>query len=58
MAEYSFIPTQTVDAGNNVLFTNGYRACRKGFLEHRNDSGIFFLKGGSNGRYNKSIKRM
>lgn len=44
-AEYSFVPTQTVDVDDNVFFTNGNRACRKGFIQHRDDSGIFFLRG-------------
>ena len=49
MAEYSFVPTQTVAVDSNILFANGNRACRKGFISHRDDSGIFFLKGASNG---------
>lgn len=44
-AEYSFVPSQIVAVDENVLFNNGFRACRKGFISHRNDSGIFFLKG-------------
>ena len=48
-AEYSRITTQTVAADENVLFDNGSRACRKGFIQHRDGSGIFFLKGSSNG---------
>ena len=48
-AEYSAIATQTVAVDENVLFDNGCRACRKGFIQHRDDSGIFFLKGSSNG---------
>lgn len=48
-AEYSYIPVQTVEADENVLFNNGYRACRKGYIQHRDDSGIFTLKGASNG---------
>lgn len=48
-AEYSFVPVQTVAVDENVLFNNGCRACRKGFIQHRDDSGIFFLKGASNG---------
>ena len=48
-AEYSFVPVQTVSVDENVLFNNGSRACRKGFIQHRDDSGIFFLKGASNG---------
>lgn len=48
-AEYSRIASQTVAIDENVLFNNGCRACRKGFIQHRDDSGIFFLKGSSNG---------
>ena len=48
-AEYSRIAAQTVAVDENVLFDNGCRACRKGFIQHRDDSGIFFLKGSSNG---------
>ena len=44
-AEYSFVPSQIVAVDENVLFINGCRACRKGFISHRDDSGIFFLKG-------------
>ena len=48
-AEYSFVPLQTVEVDENVLFNNGNRACRKGFISHREDSGIFFLNGANNG---------
>ena len=48
-AEYSFVPVQTVAADDNVLFMDGDRACRKGFISHRTGSGIFFLKGATNG---------
>ena len=48
-AEYSAVAVQTVAVDDNVLFGNGNRACRKGFIQHRDDSGIFFLKGASNG---------
>ena len=48
-AEYSAIAAQTVAVDENVLFDNGCRDCRKGFIQHRDDSGIFFLKGSSNG---------
>lgn len=47
-AEYSFIPVQTVANDENVLFNNGSRCCRKGCITHRDDSGIFFLKGATN----------
>ena len=48
-AEYSFVPTQTVAADENVLFNNGSRACRKGCISHRDDSGLFEIKGAGNG---------
>ena len=48
-AEYSAIALQTVEVDDNIIFANSFRACRKGFIEHRNDSGLFFLKGASNG---------
>ena len=48
-AEYSAITAQTVAVDENVIFTNGFRACRKGFIQHRDTSGIFFLKGATNG---------
>ena len=48
-AEYSAVAVQTVAVDDNILFDNGSRACRKGFVQHRDDSGIFFLKGAANG---------
>lgn len=48
-AEYSYIPVQTVAEDENVLFLDGDRACRKGFITHRSGSGVFRLKGASNG---------
>ena len=48
-AEYGRIDLQTVEVDENIIFTNSFRACRKGFIEHRNDSGIFTLKNGCNG---------
>ena len=48
-AEYSRIDLQTVSVDENVTFNNGFRACHKGFVQHRDDSGIFFLKGSNNG---------
>lgn len=48
-AEYSAVAVQTVAVDDNILFGNGNRACRKGFVQHRDDSGIFFLKGATNG---------
>lgn len=48
-AEYSFVPLQTVTEDENILFSDGDRACRKGFITHRSGSGVFRLKGASNG---------
>ena len=48
-AEYSFVPVQTIGIDENVTFMYGSRACKKGFISHRDSSGIFFLKGSSNG---------
>ena len=48
-AEYSFVPVQTVAEDENILFTDGDRPCRKGFITHRSGSGVFRLKGASNG---------
>ncbi len=47
-AEYSYTALQTVAEDENVLFFNGCRACNKGNITHREDSGIFRLKGASN----------
>lgn len=47
-AEYSYIPSQIVAENENVLFLDGDRACRKGYVTHRSGSGIFRLKGASN----------
>ena len=48
-AEYSAIPVQTIAVDENVIFANGSRACHKGYIQHRDASGIFFLKGATNG---------
>lgn len=47
-AEYSAIAVQTVAEDGNVLFANGSRCCRKGFITHRDSSGVFRLKGANN----------
>lgn len=46
--EYSFIPTQSVDVDENVLFLNGNRCCKKGLIMHNDSSGVFRVKGVSN----------
>lgn len=55
-SEYSYPLVQTVAQGTNILFFNGSRACNKGYITHRTDSGTFRLKGASNG--GKSIYRV
>lgn len=47
-AEYSYVPTQTVEENENILFFEGNRACRKGCIAHRDSSGVFTLKGAHN----------
>lgn len=48
-AEYSFSPVQTVAENASIIFLDGNRACNKGYITHRTDSGIFRLKGATNG---------
>ena len=43
--EYSYIPSQFVEADENILFLNGNRCCKKGLVQHNDSSGIFRLKG-------------
>ena len=45
MAEYSYPLAQTVAVNENILFLNGDRCCRKGFIVHSDASGVFRLKG-------------
>lgn len=47
-AEYSFIPIQTVADDESILFFEGERACKKGYVIHRNTSGLFKLRGARN----------
>lgn len=47
-AEYSYVPLQTVAVDENVLFMDGCRACRKGYVQRREGSGIFTLRGVTN----------
>lgn len=46
--EYSYIPIQTVLEDENVLFMNGSRCCKKGYVLHRDSSGVFTLRGVTN----------
>lgn len=47
-AEYSYALSQIVAEDENILFLDGDRACRKGFVTHRSGAGIFRLKGAGN----------
>lgn len=43
--EYSYPLMQTVAVDENVLFLNGNRCCKKGYIVHNDSSGIFRIKG-------------
>lgn len=45
MAEYTSNAVQTVGAGQNVLFTDAPIPCTKGYVIHREGSGLFTLRG-------------
>ena len=44
-AEYSYPLSQTVAVYENILFLNGDRCCKRGYILHNNTSGVFRLKG-------------
>ena len=44
MAEFTYNPVQTVEAGQNVILNNSI-SCSKGYVFHRNESGIVILRG-------------
>lgn len=48
MAEYTAVLPQTVAAGQNVLLTETPIACNRGFVCHREGSGIITLRGITN----------
>ena len=50
-AEYSYTlaTPQTVAEGENIVFFDGDRACNKGYITHRSGSGVFRLRGATNG---------
>ena len=45
MAEYSNSAVQTIVAGGNAVFTNEPSPCTRGYIMHRDDSGIFTVRG-------------
>ncbi len=48
MAEYTSIVLQEVAAGQNVVFTETPVRCNRGYVLHRDGSGIFTLRGITN----------
>ena len=44
MAEYTYNPIQVVEPNQNVIFNDNIR-CNKGYVLHRNESGIVTLRG-------------
>ena len=49
MAEYSYPLVQTVAEDSNIVFLDGDRCCKKGYITHRSGAGMFRLKGATNG---------
>ena len=47
-AEYSYPLAQTVAEDENIIFLDGDRCCKKGYITHRSGSGVFRLKGAGN----------
>ena len=48
MAEYTYNPVQIVEPNSNVILNNNIR-CGKGYVLHREESGIVILRGIVNG---------
>ena len=48
MAEYSYPLVQTVAEDENIIFLDGDRCCKKGYITHKSGSGVFHLKGAGN----------
>ena len=48
-AEYSYPLVQTVAEDENLIFLDGDRCCKKGYITHRSGSGVFRIKGATNG---------
>ena len=44
MAEFTYNPVQLVEAGQNVVLNNSI-PCTKGYVYHRDESGIVILRG-------------
>lgn len=49
MAEWTSVAVQTVNPGEAIVFTENPVPCYRGLILHRDDSGLFLIKGSSNG---------
>ena len=49
MAEWTSVAVQTVNPGEAIVFTENPVPCYRGLILHRDDSGLFLIKGTSNG---------
>lgn len=49
MAEWTSVAVQTVNPGEAIVFTENPIPCYRGLILHRDDSGLFMIKGTSNG---------
>lgn len=56
--EYSAPFVQTVAAGENVIFTSTDIACTRGYVLHRDNSGIVTLRGAATGNQNRARYRI
>jgi hypothetical protein len=54
MAEYTYNAQQTVALNSPIIFNNSI-PCTCGLVFHETDTGIFILKGISNGRYTRYV---
>ena len=49
MAEWTSVAVQTVNPGESIVFTDNPVPCYRGLILHRDDSGMFLIKGSGNG---------
>ena len=49
MAEWTSVAVQTVNPGESIIFTENPVPCYRGLILHRDDSGLFLIKGLNNG---------
>lgn len=51
MAEWTSVAVQTVNPGEAILFTENPGRCYRGLILHRDDSGLFLIRGNSNNTF-------